>query len=143
MPKKTLILSLVIICLSSCKVIWVPDYNAKIEDQIAKTARANDRLYLTLLDALPNKRDYELYKEKYSDIESDINSIQMANEARNNNADLLVIGKNLKDAFQEARRYHKERDNLTDGEIKAYQATMAGFWKPLYLAERGLKINAN
>jgi hypothetical protein len=143
MPKKTLILSLVIICLSSCKVIWVPDYNAKIEDQIAKTARANDRLYLALLDALPNKRDYELYKEKYSDIESDINSIQMANEARNNNADLLVIGKNLKDAFQEARRYHKERDNLTDGEIKAYQATMAGFWKPLYLAERGLKINAN
>jgi hypothetical protein len=133
----------VILFVSSCKVIWVPDYNAKLEEQITKTAKANDRLYIDMLDDGPDKRNYEHYKEKYNDIEADINSIYLFNEARNNNNDLLVITGNLKSAFQEAKKYHKDNKTLSDGEIKAYQATMAGFWKPLYLAERGLKINAN
>jgi hypothetical protein len=133
----------VFLCISSCKVIWVPDYNARLEDQITKTAKANDKLYIDMLDDGPDKRAYEHYKEKYNDIEADINSIFLFNEARNNNNNLLVITGNLKTAFQEAKKYHKDNKTLSDGEIKAYQATMAGFWKPLYLAERGLKINAN
>ena len=132
----------VFLCITSCKVIWVPDYNAKLEDQITKTAKANDKLYIDMLDDLPDKRTYDRYKEKYNDIEADINSIYLFNEARNNNNDLLVITNNLKEAFQEAKKYHKENNTLSNGEIKSYQATLAGFWKPLYLAERGLKINA-
>jgi hypothetical protein len=142
MLKHLLLSTLLIFSLSSCKVIWVPDHNAKLEDQIAKTAKANDKLYIDMLDAAPDKRDYDQYKEKYNDIESDINAIQLANEARNNNGSFLVINKNLKDAFQEAKKYHKERKRLSDGEVKSYQATMAAFWKPLFLAERGLKINS-
>jgi hypothetical protein len=142
MLRHLLLSTLLILSLSSCKVIWVPDYNAKLEDQIAKTAKANDKLYIDMLDAAPNKRDYDQYKEKYNDIEADINAIQLANEARNNNASFLVINKNLKDAFQEAKKYHKDKQVLSDGEIKSYQATLAGFWKPLFLAERGLKINS-
>jgi hypothetical protein len=139
----TLCLCVLFLCLcASCKVIWVPDYNAKLEDQITKTARANDKLYIDMLDDLPDKRTYERYKEKYNDIEADINSIYLFNEARNNNTNLLVITNNLKEAFQEAKKYHKENNTLSNGEAKAYQATLAGFWKPLYLAERGLKINA-
>jgi hypothetical protein len=133
----------IITCISSCKVIWVPDYNARLEEQITKTAKANDKLYIDMLDDGPDKRAYEHYKEKYNDIEADINSIFLFNEARNNNNNLLVITGNLKTAFQEAKKYHKDNKTLSDGEIKAYQSTMAGFWKPLYLAERGLKINAN
>jgi hypothetical protein len=127
---------------SSCKVIWVPDYNARLEDQITKTAKANDKLYIDMLDDGPDKRTYDQYKAKYNDIEADINSIYLLNEARNNNNNLLVITNNLKQAFQEAKKYHKDNKTLSDGEIKAYQSTIAGFWKPLYLAERGLKINA-
>ena len=37
------------------------------------------------------------------------------------NADFLVINKNLKDAFDEAKKYHKENSTLADGEAKAYQ----------------------
>ncbi|HLO80932.1 MAG TPA: hypothetical protein VK166_08240 [Chitinophagaceae bacterium] len=142
MPKKIMLLFFIAVCFS-CKVTWVPDYNAKLEDQITKTAKANDKLYIDMLDDGPDKRTYGHYKEKYNDIEADINSIYLFNEARSNNNDLLVITSNLKNAFQEAKKYHKDNDKLSDGEIKAYQATMAGFWKPLYLAERGLKINAN
>jgi hypothetical protein len=142
MRKNLLLTTLLVFSLLSCKVIWVPDYNAKLEDQITKSAKANDKLYIDMLDAAPGKRDYDLYKEKYNDIEADINAIQLANEARNNNASFIVINKNLKAAFQEAKKYHKENKTLSDGEIKSYQATLAGFWKPLFLAERGLKINS-
>jgi hypothetical protein len=132
------------LCVSvSCKVIWVPDYSAKLEDQITKTAKANDKLYIDMLDDGPDKRTYDQYKEKYNDIEADINSIYLLNEARNDNNNLLVITNNLKQAFQEAKQYHKDNKTLSDGEIKAYKSTLAGFWKPLYLAERGLKINSN
>ena len=123
----------------SCRVMLVPEYSAQLEDQISKTAKATDKLYIDILDVPVNNRTYENFKDRYNEIESEINSIKLKNEARPKNADFLVINKNLKDAFDEAKKYHKENSTLADGEAKAYQATLAGFWKPLYVAELALK----
>ena len=123
----------------SCKVSLVPEYNAALEDQIAKAAQENDRLYIDLLDIPSSDRQYKNFMDRYNTIESEINTIQLKNEARRNNADFMVIIKNLKDAFAEAKKYHKDHNGLSDGEIKAYQASLAAFWKPLYVAERALK----
>ena len=123
----------------SCRVMVVPEYSAQLEDQISKTAKATDKLYIDILDVPVNNRTYENFKDRYNEIESEINSIKLKNEARPKNADFLVINKNLKDAFDEAKKYHKENSTLADGEAKAYQATLAGFWKPLYVAELALK----
>lgn len=131
---------LLLVCLFlSCRVMLVPEYSAQLEDQIAKTARATDKLYIDMLDVPLNNRTYESFKDRYNEIESEINSIKLKNEARPKNADFLVINKNLKDAFDEAKKYHKENSTLSNGEAKAYQATLAGFWRPLYLAEIALK----
>ena len=140
--KRLTLFTLLIISLVSCRVTLVPEYNAKLEEDISKAAKANDKLYIDLLDASTEKRVYDTYKERYNDIESDINSIQLKNEARNNNEDFLKIIKNIKEGFTEAKKYHKDNKTLSDGEIKAYQATISGLWKPLYIAERGLKINS-
>jgi hypothetical protein len=140
--KRLTLFTLLIISLVSCRVTLVPEYNAKLEEDISKAAKANDKLYIDLLDASPEKRVYDIYKERYNDIESDINSIQLKNEARNNNEDFLKIIKNIKEGFTEAKKYHKDNKTLSDGEIKAYQATISGLWKPLYIAERSLKINS-
>ena len=140
--KRITLILLVVSSLFACRVTLVPEYNAKLEDEISKAAKANDKLYIDLLDSSPEKRIYDNYKEKYNDIESDINSIQLKNEARNKNEDFLKIIKNLKEGFIEAKKYHKENKTLSDGEIKAYQATLSGLWKPLYIAERSLKINS-
>jgi dihydrofolate reductase len=123
----------------ACRVTLVPEYSAQLEDQIAKTAKATDKLYIDMLDVPLNNRTYESFKDRYNEIESEINSIRLKNEARPKNADFLVINKNLKEAFEEAKKYHKENSTLADGEAKAYQATLAGFWRPLYLAEIALK----
>lgn len=123
----------------SCKVTLVPEYSAQLEEQIAKAAKANDKLYIDMMDVAESDRTYNKYSERYNEIESEINSIRLKNEARPKNADFLVINKNLKDAFDEAKTYHRENGVLKNGEIKAYQASLSGFWKPLYIAEIALK----
>lgn len=137
--KRISVIFLVVCMLLSCRVTLVPEYNAQLEEQIAKAAKATDRLYIDMLDVPLNNRTYESFKDRYNEIESDINSIKLKNEARPKNADFLVINKNLKEAFEEAKKYHKDNSTLSNGEAKAYQATLAGFWKPLYLAEIALK----
>jgi hypothetical protein len=137
--KKSIPLLLALSILTSCRVTLVPEYSAQIEAQIAKAAQANDRLYIDMLDVPANQRTYKSFQERYNEIESEINSIRLKNESRPKNADFLVINKNLKDAFSEAKQYHKENMTLSDGEVKAYQASLAGFWKPLYIAEIALK----
>ena len=137
--KRIPVFLLVTLLFLSCRVMLVPEYSAQLEDQISKTAKATDKLYIDMLDVPVNNRTYENFKDRYNEIESEINSIKLKNEARPKNADFLVINKNLKDAFDEAKKYHKENTTLADGEAKAYQATLAGFWKPLYVAELALK----
>ena len=137
--KRMPVFLLVTLLFLSCRVMLVPEYSAQLEDQISKTAKATDKLYIDMLDVPVNNRTYENFKDRYNEIESEINSIKLKNEARPKNADFLVINKNLKDAFDEAKKYHKENSTLADGEAKAYQATLAGFWKPLYVAELALK----
>lgn len=92
-----------------------------------------------MLDIPVNSRTYENFKERYNEIEAEINSIKLKNEARPKNSDFLIINKNLKEAFVEAKMYHKDNSTLANGEVKAYQASLAGFWKPLYVAELALK----
>lgn len=122
----------------SCRITLVPEFNAQLAEQISKAAQMNDRLYIDMLDAAPQARKYEQFKERYNAIESEINLIRLKNEARDKNEHFLVINNNLRQAFDEARAYHKTNDSLTNGEIKSYQKTIAGFWRPLYLAEMGL-----
>ncbi len=125
--------------LFSCRVSLVPEYNAQLEDQIIKAAKETDKLYIDLLDAAPDLRHYTVAQPRYSEIEAEINSIELKNQGRIKNGDFLVIIKNLKEAFLEAKKFHKDHETLSNGEILAYQATLAGFWKPLYLAEKALK----
>ena len=137
--KKLSVVLFLAFAIASCKVMLVPEYNAQLDDQITNTAKATDLLYIDMLDVPQSKRTYDSFKERYNEIEAEINSIQLKNEGWPKNADFLVIIKNLKDAFAEAKKYHKDKTTLSDGEALVYRGTLSGFWKPLYVAERGLK----
>ncbi len=124
---------------TACKVMLVPQYSEELENQIANAAKATDKLYIDIMDTPFGERNYQTFSERYNEIEAEINSIQLKNEARPKNGDFLVIIKNLKDAFAEAKKYHKDHNTLTEGEALAYQASLAGYWKPLYISEKALK----
>jgi hypothetical protein len=137
--KKTVAVFSVLLLLVSCKVMLVPPYSAELENQIITNAKATDKLYIDMLDVPVANRLYDSFKDRYNEIEAEINSIQLKNEARQKNADFLVIIKNLKDAFAEAKKYHKDNKTISNGEAKVYQSSLAAFWKPLYKAEKALK----
>ncbi|AMR32710.1 hypothetical protein A0256_15405 [Mucilaginibacter sp. PAMC 26640] len=131
---------LLAVILSGCsRVVLVPDYSAGIEAEIVNGAMLNDKLYLDLADAQPSKREYIDFSERYSSVEAVINSIQLKNEIRQKNTDMLAIINNLKAAFTKYRDEHKKNNTLSDGEVKADQAFIKAFWKPLLIAEHGLK----
>ena len=141
--KEKLLLLLMVLSLFSCRVVLVPEYRSDLEDQIISGAKLNDKLYIDLLQSDKQMRQFDLYKEQYATIAAEINSIQLKNEVRNNNANMLVIIKNLNDAFTKYRDEHKRTNTISDGEIRIDQAYIKAFWKPLLVAETALKNTRN
>lgn len=134
------LLSFFLLLSFSCHIRLVPTYNPELEQQISDAAKATDKLFLQIIDAdNDGQRVYSSFKDSYLQIETEINSIELKNQARDKNANFLAIIDNLKKAFTEAKEYHHKNDTLKAGEAKAYQATLAGFWAPLYVAEMALK----
>ena len=131
-----------IISISACKVTFVPNNDAAIEQQITDAAKENDKLYLELLAASKDKRSYQDYEKEYVQIEVEINSINLKNEARKNNKEMLDIITKLHQHFTKYRNEHKERANnlFTDAMIMDYENDMAAFWKALYFAEKNLPL---
>ena len=133
-------LSFLLLTLSACTISLVPEYSAALESQITKTAKLNDKLYIQLLNADPNKRTFSSYSDQYTDIESEIHAIKLKNEIRNNNASFASIIQNLENAFILYKNEHKNKISpLTDAEIILYQNYIRDFWKPLLIAESSLK----
>ena len=128
------------ISFAACKVTLVPPYDASIAEQIVSTAKMNDRLYLEMKDEPEAKRTYSKYSSKYLDIESEINSILLKNQARRQSHDLVVITNNLKILFVQFKDQHKQALTINDADIKLNQLQIAAAWKALLVAERGLKL---
>jgi hypothetical protein len=140
MKSKFFLLLLLSLAMSNCKVTLVPPYDAVIEEQIVNAAKMNDRLYLEMNDQPPANRTYDKYSSKYLDIESDINSLLLKNQARRQSHDLIVITNNLKTLFVQFKDKHKQDNTISDADIKLNQLQIAAAWKALLVAERGLKL---
>ena len=139
MKSKFIPLFLLSIFALGCKVTFVPNYDAAIEQEIVSAAKANDKLYLNILAADPDKRAYSNYVQAYADVESEINSIQLNEKARKKNTDMVAIVALIQKHFTEYQNEHKNAKKvLNDAEIKAYEDDMKALWEPLLLAERGL-----
>ena len=81
-----------------------------------------------------------MYADRYAEVEAEINSIRLRNEVRKNNTDMLFIINKLDSGFIRFRDEHKVNPGiLRDGEIRAYQTQILAYWKPLLIAEGGLK----
>lgn len=128
--------------ISSCKVTWVPEYNAELETAIVATAKQTNKLYLTIADTKEADRTYWNFSTEYQKILSEINSIQLKIQGQKKNKEFLVLIANVKELFMKYSNEHKtEYKTLSSGQIKIYNLQMQAAWKPLYLAQRGIKEN--
>lgn len=137
--KLLLLITCIILSLSSCYVKLVPDYSEAIENQIIKTQKENQEMYLELLEKPEDKRTYTSVTKEYLNIESNINSILFQYQSREKNEDFVKMAKLLKDNFIQYKKEHKDKETLNDGEIALYISYINGFWQPLLTAERALK----
>lgn len=140
--KSLLVAVLLSITAFSCKVQFVPEYSSELESQIVKGAKLNDKLYLEMLNVGSPNRSFANFSDRYVEIEAELNSIRLKNEGRRKNVMMLSIIDNLITEFKKLRDEHKNAV-LTDGQILVDQSTIKGFWKPLLVAEGGLKKAKN
>ena len=70
----------------------------------------------------------------------EINSIELKISGQKNNKDFIVLIENIKETFVKFKKMHKEKNTLSDGIIQLNDKQMQALWKPLYIAERGIKM---
>ena len=122
----------------SCRVSLVPAYSEALEAQIINASKMTNMLYLEIMDAPDEKKNYALYADKYLQIETEINSILLQNEARSNSEDIVASVQKLRDAFVKAKEDHKKRNTLSNAELLVYNEQSKAFWKPVLIEERAL-----
>ena len=138
MKAKLLISAFAVLIFMSCKVSFVPDYDASVEQQIIDGAKANDKIYLELL-ADSADRSYAKYAQEYTDVQADINSIDLKIQASKHPKDMHYLDTTLLAHFIKYRDEHKQAAKpLTNAMIKDYQVDMQAFWLILLKSEQGL-----
>jgi hypothetical protein len=137
--KRNLIPLIALLILSAgCRVSFVPDYDASVEQQIIDGAKANDKIYLELL-ADSADRSYSKYAQEYIDVQADINSIDLKIQASKHPKDMHYLDSVLLVHFIKYKDEHKQAAKpLTNAMIKDYQADVQAFWLILLKSEQGL-----
>lgn len=133
------LLAIISVAVSSCRVQLVPEYSSDIETQITNAAKMTDMLYLEIMDASADKKNYDLYADKYLAIETEINSILLKDQARPKAQDLVASVQKLHDYFVKAKEDHKNRNVLNNAELLIYNEQLKALWKPVLVEEMALK----
>ena len=90
------LMTMLLIIVSACRVTFVPDYSESIEKQIIATQKMNEKLYSDMLATAAANRDYENFEKAYAEIESNINSLVFQMQAREKNTDFVAMTDILK-----------------------------------------------
>ncbi len=124
--------------LASCRVSFVPDYDASVEQQIIDGAKANDKIYLELL-ADSVDRTYAKYAQEYTEVHAEINSIDLKILASKHPKDMHMLDSLLLVHFVKYRDDHKQaKKPFSNAMIIDYQADIRAFWLALLKSEQGL-----
>lgn len=146
---KRLLLSVVILsvlALNSCKVTFIPGYDAKIAEQIENTSKAVDKFYLSMLDttsAEKEGRTFSKFSEQYVNIEVELNSLLSKNRIRPLNENSTRICEITIQLWMKYKAEHKKDNTLSDGLIKLNQKTFSDLFYAMQVAEKGKEMVTN
>lgn len=82
---RLLIVIFEVLLLCSCRVTFLPAYDAGISEQIDQVSKAVDKLYLSMLETTASEnggRTFEKFAAQYVDIEVEMNSLLNKNKIR-------------------------------------------------------------
>ena len=127
----------------SCKVTFLPSYDASIAEQIEKTNKQVDKFYLTMLETTTvenNGRSYEEFASQYVDIEVELYSLLNQNRVRPLNENSTRICEITLELWQKYKEEHKTDNTLSDGLIKLNRQTFSDLFFAMLVAEKGKEI---
>lgn len=125
---------------TSCVVSMVPAYNENLENQVINAQKMTSKFYSDMMNDSANNRIFDKYQQGYSSIAVEINSIKFQLDATKKAEDLDSSVTILKNKWQQYQNEHKSYNTLSDGMIKAYSQNIDGFWKPLLIEIKALKM---
>ena len=106
---------------SGCTVRYVAEYDAAIKDEIVQVAKKVDLFWGQLLDTAIGERNYEKFKNKYNEIETDIRCLLMKNEIRPLNKESIKQSENALKLWLQDKAIHKDKDGFSDFEAKRHR----------------------
>lgn len=145
---KTL-LSIVIISIlafSSCRVTYIPNYDANISEQIDNTSKAVDKFYLLMLETTTSENEgrvFNKFAEQYVNIEVELNSLLNKNKIRPLNENSIRVCEITLQLWIKYKTEHKKDNTLGNGLIKLNRKTFSDLFYAMQVAEQGKTIVAN
>lgn len=132
--------------LNSCKVTFLPSYDANISEQIENTAKAVDKFYLSMLETTSPEnegRTFNKFSEQYVNIEVELNSLLNKNKIRPLNENSTRICEITIQLWIKYKEEHKKDNTLSNGLIKLNQKTFSDLFFAMQVAEKGKEIVNN
>ncbi len=128
---------------ASCKVTFVPEYDAELSAQIDESAKLVDRFYLEMLETTSNQNDgraFEKFIQGYIDVEVELNSLLNKNKIKPLNENSTRICEITLELWKKYKNEHKTDNSLSDGLIKLNRQTFGDLFYAMQVAEKGKEI---
>jgi hypothetical protein len=132
-----------ILILNSCKVTFIPSYDAKISEHIEKTSKVVDKFYLSMLETTSssnNGRAFSKFSDQYVNIEVELNSLLNKNKLRPLNENSIRICEITIELWKKHKEEHKRDNTLSNGLIKLNRKTFDDLLFAMQKAEKAKEI---
>lgn len=106
------------ITLNGCFPKFITDYDGATFDEIITVGKKVDRFYGDLLEEPEKIRLYKTYAERYVEIETDLRSLQMRNQARPLNQDSTEISEIILSLWIKYKGNHATKNIYSTGNAK-------------------------
>ena len=137
------VLVLALLVLSGCaSVKYVADYDKEVLEDTFNLAKQVDIFWANYLTALGEDRLYDSVRKEIIDIEVNINSLLLRNEARDKNKQTTKQIKNVFTIWDESTGLIKSQGSISNSSAKAYRAQLADAFKYVVTGEEA-KNNSN
>ena len=112
--------------LFQCTVKYVAEYDATVKEEIVQIAKKVDLFWGNLLDTEINQRSYDLYKDRYNEIETELRGLLMKNEIRPLNEESTKQAQILLDLWIQDKEIHKESNSFPPAASRASASARSG-----------------
>ncbi len=131
----------VALSLGGCAIKLVADYDQPAFDETLKVAKEVDRFYGALLERPEGQRQYAQFSSQYVDIESDLRSLVMRNQARPLNEESIKISETILDLWRKYKGAHQENNSYKTALASLHRKRFTRLFNAAASAEEAKKLS--